>query len=169
LIQEAAHEDANIIFGSVIDSSMKDEIKITVIATGFDRAHASMYQEPSRGGRVMQEPQYRNNNGIDPRDYPAYMRNPRREEMQPQPQMQPQRANATLERSVPPAPPAPNYRSPSQPILRAAAQSQEKLQAQEKPGENRQSPMDRAFLGMDDAEIDIPAFMRKNQPLPFNE
>ena len=36
LIQEAAHEDANIIFGSVIDSNIVDEVRITVIATGFD-------------------------------------------------------------------------------------------------------------------------------------
>src|SRR5437588_4160831 len=35
LIQEAAHEDANIIFGSVIDDAMDDRLKITVIATGF--------------------------------------------------------------------------------------------------------------------------------------
>jgi cell division protein FtsZ len=38
LIQEAAHEDANIIFGSVIDASFVDEVRITVIATGFDKA-----------------------------------------------------------------------------------------------------------------------------------
>ena len=38
LIQEAAHEDANIIFGSVIDANAGDEVRITVIATGFDRA-----------------------------------------------------------------------------------------------------------------------------------
>jgi len=37
LIQKAAHEDANIIFGSVIDPNLTDEIRITVIATGFDR------------------------------------------------------------------------------------------------------------------------------------
>jgi cell division protein FtsZ len=37
LIQEAAHEDANIIVGSVIDVNLKDEVRITVIATGFDR------------------------------------------------------------------------------------------------------------------------------------
>ncbi len=37
LIQEAAHEDANIIFGSVIDANMEDQVRITVIATGFDR------------------------------------------------------------------------------------------------------------------------------------
>src|SRR5438270_1317542 len=35
LIQEAAHEDANIIFGSVIDDEMGEVLKITVIATGF--------------------------------------------------------------------------------------------------------------------------------------
>jgi cell division protein FtsZ len=35
VIQEAAHEDANIIFGAVIDETLGDEIRITVIATGF--------------------------------------------------------------------------------------------------------------------------------------
>jgi cell division protein FtsZ len=35
LIQSAAHEDANIIFGAVLDESMGEEVKITVIATGF--------------------------------------------------------------------------------------------------------------------------------------
>ena len=35
VIQEAAHDDANIIFGAVIDETLGDEIRITVIATGF--------------------------------------------------------------------------------------------------------------------------------------
>jgi cell division protein FtsZ len=35
IIQSAAHEDANIIFGAVMNEQMKDEVKITVIATGF--------------------------------------------------------------------------------------------------------------------------------------
>src|SRR5438067_1450350 len=35
IIQSAAHEDANIIFGAVLDDEMHDEVKITVIATGF--------------------------------------------------------------------------------------------------------------------------------------
>ncbi|MDX2089402.1 MAG: cell division protein FtsZ [Kofleriaceae bacterium] len=38
LIQQAAHEDANIIFGSVIGPNLSEEVRITVIATGFDRA-----------------------------------------------------------------------------------------------------------------------------------
>ena len=48
IIQSAAHEDANIIFGAVLDEKMKDEVKITVIATGFketpkarENAHAA--------------------------------------------------------------------------------------------------------------------------------
>jgi cell division protein FtsZ len=40
LIQAEAHEDANIIFGTVVDESMEDEIRITVIATGFDESMA---------------------------------------------------------------------------------------------------------------------------------
>jgi cell division protein FtsZ len=37
VIQEAAHEDANIIFGAVVDPKLAGKVKITVIATGFDR------------------------------------------------------------------------------------------------------------------------------------
>jgi cell division protein FtsZ len=49
LIQAAAHEDANIIFGSVIDPNLSDEVRITVIATGFDRgAKTEVIVEPSR-------------------------------------------------------------------------------------------------------------------------
>jgi cell division protein FtsZ len=37
IIQQAADENANIIFGAVLDDNMDDEVKITVIATGFDK------------------------------------------------------------------------------------------------------------------------------------
>ena len=47
IIQNAAHEDANIIFGAVLDEKMKDEVKITVIATGFKEI---------RGRRELTEP-----------------------------------------------------------------------------------------------------------------
>src|SRR6187402_2719302 len=36
IIQESAHEDANIIFGAVVDPKLANKVKITVIATGFD-------------------------------------------------------------------------------------------------------------------------------------
>jgi cell division protein FtsZ len=47
IIQEAAHEDANIIFGAVLDESMGEDVKFTVIATGF---RESM---PARRERMM--------------------------------------------------------------------------------------------------------------------
>ncbi|MBE9547645.1 MAG: cell division protein FtsZ [Proteobacteria bacterium] len=43
LIRKEAHEDANIIFGTVVDESMGDEIRITVIATGFEEAEKKRY------------------------------------------------------------------------------------------------------------------------------
>ena len=46
VIQEAAHEDANIIFGAVVDPNLKGKVKITVIATGFDR-QAAMRSMPA--------------------------------------------------------------------------------------------------------------------------
>jgi cell division protein FtsZ len=48
VIQKAAHENANIIFGAVLDDSMKDAVKITVIAAGFkDVAKGHAQQRPS--------------------------------------------------------------------------------------------------------------------------
>src|SRR5215213_971682 len=40
IIQESAHEDANIIFGAVVDPKLANKVKITVIATGFDHVRA---------------------------------------------------------------------------------------------------------------------------------
>jgi cell division protein FtsZ len=42
IIHNSAHEEANIIFGAVIDPAMEGRIKITVIATGFDRARTAI-------------------------------------------------------------------------------------------------------------------------------
>ncbi len=50
LIQNAAHEDANIIFGAVLDETMGDDVKITVIATGFKQQ-----EMPERRERMLAE------------------------------------------------------------------------------------------------------------------
>ncbi|MEC3920065.1 cell division protein FtsZ [Nocardia sp. CDC160] len=47
LVQEAAHIEANIIFGTVIDDSLGDEVRVTVIAAGFDGNGPSRRIEPS--------------------------------------------------------------------------------------------------------------------------
>jgi len=52
IIQGAAHEDANIIFGAVLDDKAKDAVKITVIATGFKDSDIRRRQAESRTGFV---------------------------------------------------------------------------------------------------------------------
>ena len=47
LVQDAAHPEANIIFGTVIDDSMGDEVKVTVIAAGFDGGVPTRYVPPA--------------------------------------------------------------------------------------------------------------------------
>ena len=63
LVQEAAHPDANIIFGATFDESMQDEIRVTVIATGFEENVNAPAQEkaaaaaPVRPVTVKDKPQ----------------------------------------------------------------------------------------------------------------
>jgi cell division protein FtsZ len=60
LVQDAAHPDANIIFGTVIDDSLGDEVRVTVIAAGFDATAAGRKPvigsgqsvAPGRSGKV---------------------------------------------------------------------------------------------------------------------
>jgi cell division protein FtsZ len=55
IIQNAAHEDANIIFGAVQNEAMGDEVKITVIATGFRKIEDMPVDAQSRRERMLSE------------------------------------------------------------------------------------------------------------------
>ncbi len=75
IIQNAAHEDANIIFGAVQDEKMGDEVKITVIATGFKQQ-----EMPQRRERMLAEatlPTVRYEVPIQPRVTNARVATPR--------------------------------------------------------------------------------------------
>ena len=52
LVQEAAHPDANIIFGATFDDSLQDEIRVTVIATGFEESPAGADNAPAAASSV---------------------------------------------------------------------------------------------------------------------
>jgi len=66
IIRETTHPDVNLIFGAVIDENMKDEIRITVIATGFEhntpmmrqmtRQPAKPERRPGSNGRPLRDP-----------------------------------------------------------------------------------------------------------------
>jgi cell division protein FtsZ len=51
LVSEAAHADANIIFGAVIDDTLGDEVRVTVIAAGFDGGHLPTRRDSLAGRR----------------------------------------------------------------------------------------------------------------------
>jgi cell division protein FtsZ len=97
IIRETAHPEANIIFGAVIDESLMDEVRITVVATGFDttapvsqvrhraargrtatpeaqaapRPVASQQRQTARARREFQVPQFA---GTDELDVPPFLR-----------------------------------------------------------------------------------------------
>ncbi len=55
LVQDAAHQDANIIFGTVIDDSLGDEVRVTVIAAGFDATGPGRKPVIGAGGAITPE------------------------------------------------------------------------------------------------------------------
>jgi cell division protein FtsZ len=69
IVRDAADPEANIIFGAVIDEKVRDEVRITVIATGFDMARPSQDGETLREERVKEPVRL-----IDDLDIPAFLR-----------------------------------------------------------------------------------------------
>lgn len=62
IIRQAAHEECNVIFGAVIDDSMTDALRVTVIATGFEAVQA---EAPAREQRSA--PRYGRDESLSPR------------------------------------------------------------------------------------------------------
>lgn len=58
LVQEVVHPEANIIFGTVIDDTLGDEVRVTVIAAGFDENKETQEPQPERGRRGIQTTTY---------------------------------------------------------------------------------------------------------------
>ncbi|HKA34058.1 MAG TPA: cell division protein FtsZ [Candidatus Binatia bacterium] len=88
MIQEEAHDEANIIFGAVIDERMKDEIRVTVIATGFGERDEQ--RKPSLANFTSANAVPRNKKIVhlgtivDDLDAPTWQRNKREEEPAPE-------------------------------------------------------------------------------------
>ena len=69
LVAQAADPDVNLIFGAVIDESLQDEIKITVIATGFDNYATQSFEEVA--ATIRKSPKAFNNEDLD---IPTFLR-----------------------------------------------------------------------------------------------
>src|SRR5262245_6591775 len=157
MIREAAHEDANIIFGSVINPNMGDDVCITVIATGFDRS-ALAAEMPAHARRP----------GMHTRTQPQQMQLR---------QSQPMRQTSTFgmrsrvaEPLQPPAPPPPMLSDDSGPVITLEPPSEPVEPANFTGDRNPRTATRFGTIGgtVDEDEIDIPTFLRR-QTHPSNE
>ena len=82
LIQEEADDEANIIFGAVIDESLNDQIRITVIATGFGEPREEVKRPPSVATHTAVAPSAQTQPAHTPAPRMAFTREPVREAAQ---------------------------------------------------------------------------------------
>ncbi|KXS50271.1 MAG: cell division protein FtsZ [Halanaerobium sp. T82-1] len=75
VIQEVADPDANIILGAVIDENLEDEVKVTVIATGFDVAPKREVKKKDTENEMPEEEFEMESFSGDDLDIPAFLRN----------------------------------------------------------------------------------------------
>jgi cell division protein FtsZ len=154
IIQSAAHEDANIIFGAVLDEKMKDEVKITVIATGFKEVRSR--RNHSDSASVLQNARASSSHG----SYEVSGR-----EAKPSISMEPshsQPESRVSERSQSSQHIPDNLDEVDSEIVRHAETLEDTARRQ---SEEQPAPMDTVTSALDihyDADdLEIPAFMRK--------
>ncbi len=137
LVQEAAHPEANIIFGTVIDDSLGDEVRVTVIAAGFDSgvpSHKKLDPTPVVARTVASGQAGQVGQASRPSSTPAFPATA---------------AESTVAGSFPIAPPA-RHTPPSSATWQPAA-------GVRKP--SRPVPVTDDFD--DDDEVDVPPFMKR--------
>ena len=150
LVQEQAHEDANVIFGASIDESLGENVKVTVIATGFEIAEA-IQQEPVRHENVRHDHMRHDNARHDVRHDSA-----RPQMMSPPP---PQRSNFIGVRGGPVA--------EVTPISSRRAQSAQEVRREAPPvrvplSSSRERVAPDPFPSFE-TDWDVPAFQRKQR------
>lgn len=158
IIKETAHPDVNLIFGAVIDDNMGDEVRITVIATGFDQDR--VVRRPGTPQKSSTTPSTSSSSSnvsgwsSSPSAAAGNYQTPQRQQQPPFPsqsQQQPVYQQPPQQRQQPPAQPTPQPPAP-QPQRRNEEQPQT-------PPQRKQD--ERPSRDFDSDDIDIPTFLRK--------
>ncbi len=161
LIETAAHEDANIIFGTVIDDALGDEVRVTVIAAGFDGG-----QPPRRQPGITRAPDLRQQ-GRPAAPAPTYTR-PEPVAPVAEPTARPQEQRPASPYGQPQGqPPASPYGQPQgQPPASPYGQPQEQRpaapygQPQGQPQQRPVSPYAQPRPAAPDDDLDVPDFLK---------
>ncbi|WP_374968795.1 cell division protein FtsZ [Terrabacter sp. BE26] len=161
LVQEAAHPEANIIFGAVIDDALGDEVRVTVIAAGFDGGGPSQRHDERALGHVV---------GRSQQQAPQTQQRPSTPQQTPQqashPGAQPQHSNGQPQHALPPQQPVqrPAQQLPTQQPAAPAQQPQYQQQPQHQqqqvqPSHPVQQPPRQVTFDEGD-ELDVPDFLK---------
>jgi len=165
LVQEAAHPEANIIFGSVIDDALGDEVRVTVIAAGFDGGDPQpRREEPAQ--RPAQQPAQQQTQQR-PAPQPVQQQQPVQQRPAPQ---QPQRAQGQQpqqpQQSQQQGQPSQQQAQPVQQQGQPQQQPQQGTPGQVRPAEQQQGEQQpqqrppRQVTYDDAADLDVPDFLK---------
>ena len=166
LVQEQAHEDANIIFGSSIDESLGENVKVTVIATGFDVGENFIANEAMASQRnSFNPPQTMTSRHVRDSGYGA---------LTPRSHQQPDHVPAISSRAAQPAPmtqqqaPVESRRAAhthDARVTQASAQGRLPIRDMAPPSRERRGERDSGSGSFPafDSDWDVPAFQRKGQ------
>ena len=148
LVQEAAHPEANIIFGAVIDDALGDEVRVTVIAAGFDGGAPTQRPDDRALGQVQ--------SGGQGRQAPQQVA-PARQAPAQQAQPQQQRPAQAQPQQVPAQQQAPQQ-VPAQQV--PAQQAPQQVPAQQAAPAQQQAAPPRQVTFDDGDDLDVPDFLK---------
>jgi cell division protein FtsZ len=175
LVQEQAHEDANIIFGASVDESLGENVKVTVIATGFDeaerQARADHAAQVANGHRMVQVPQQiRHSPAQHPQTQHSQLAHPGPSH-QAHPAHQAYSQHAPQSYGAPPSTRMPAVQEQlssrrlqnAHDVRVAPAQTRLGTQSSQPPASGPHSRGASSFPSSYDNDWDVPAFQRKQQ------
>ena len=169
LVQEAAHPEANVIFGTVIDDALGDEVRVTVIAAGFDGGVPQQRPDDRALGQVqsggqqgqpaqgVQQPQQG-----QPQATPAQAAAPQQGQPAQGGQQQPQQAPAAPQggQQAQPAPGTQQSPAASQPGQGDQQPEQGEEQGRPQQGQPQQATPPRQVTFDDGDDLDVPDFLK---------
>ena len=151
LVQEAAHPEANIIFGAVIDDSLGDEVRVTVIAAGFDGG-APMQRSDDRALGQVQAGGTNRPPAQQARPQQAQQQRPAQPQQQGQPAAQSQQGQPQQQRPA---------QAPQQGQPQAAPAQQGQPQQGQPAAQPQQPPRQPQPVTFDDSDdLDVPDFLK---------
>jgi cell division protein FtsZ len=164
LIMEAAHEDAEIIFGTVIDESLKDQVKVTVIATGLGGAEPVL-QKPDT---LLVSPQVQAQAQAHvmsqaPAPAPVEMADAPALAVEPPPFPQPPKPNAAMLAAAAAADFAASVELEEKPAFAAAPEPERAETDREELARARAIAQRLGITNLTDDQYDIPTYMRRQQ------